>query len=347
MYGVDASLTADLQKLAGLQGGKIYVEGFYVGGKSLDENYVGAGEAPSALDAFQSNNVAKLYQLYYDQQFGGTNILIGKFDVQQQFGTTRPMDLFADKAQAMTMSYFTAGLVSANFPSVYPDTSVGLRIKQTFNDQWSVKAAVLNGEADSPDAAATSAVVFAPKYGVLGLGEVDYTPSKYTKLMAGVWTDTGQLTEWGHFTPTFAPVTTWGEVGEYVGAATRLYTIEGSRGIDGFFNLGASPSDTNFTDRSGDVGMTVTGLFEARPNDKMGIAFAIEHNSTDFKNFEGLFGTHLANYESLVEGTYRAKITDWLNLQPEVDYIWNPVLATPVKSAFAYGLHFELHRDFN
>jgi len=344
MYGVDASLTVNLQKLVGLQDAKIYVEGYYVGGKSL-ESFTGAEQAPSALDAFSSQNVAKLYQLYYEQQFAGTNILIGKFDVQQQFGTTHPMDLFANKAQAMTMTYFTAGLINLNFPSVYPDTSVGVRIKQQINDQWSVKVAVLNGEADSPDATNSSAVVFAPKYGVLGLGEVDYTPSKYTKLMAGVWTDTGQLTEWRYHA---APLTTWGEVGEYVGGATRIYTIEGSRGVDAFFNVGLAPSATNLADRSGDVGITVTGLFAARPNDKLGVAFALDHNSTDFKNFENLVaGKHLADYESVVEGTYRAKITDWLNVQPQVDYIGNPALASPAKSAFAFGLHFELHRDFN
>ena len=341
MWGVDASLTVDGQKLFGWQGATFYVEGFYVGGKSLDDDYVGAGEAPSALDAFGTMNTPKLYQAYYDQQIGNTNILIGKYDVQTQFGTTHPMDLFANKSQAMTMTYFTAGLVGTNFPSVYPDTSVGVRVKQTFNDQWSVKLGLLNGEADSPDATASTDVVIAPKYGALALAEVDYTPSKYTKLMVGTWADTGLLTAFQYHA---APTQTWGEIGEYVGGATRLYTIEGARGVDGFFNIGLAPGTTNLASFTAEAGVTITGLFSARPKDGVGIAVAYDQNSQDFKN---LYGGNLASYESVVEFTYRAKITDWLNVQPEVDYIGNPALAYPSKSAFAYGLHFELHREFN
>ena len=51
--------------------------------------------------------------------------------------------------------------------------------------------------------------------------------------------------------------------------------------------------------------------------------------------------------------TYRAKITDWLNLQPEADYIVHPQLGgqpgtgAPLNNALVVGLHFELHKEFN
>jgi porin len=353
IYGVDANLTIDAQKLFGLQGGKFYIEGFYVGGKSQDLDYTSALAAPSPLDAYGSMNLAKLYQLYYEQPFGATDILVGKYDLQQQFGTTAPMSLFGDKAQIINDALAAEGYaVGLNGPSEYPNTAVGLRVKQTFNNQWSVSVGLLDGEADSPVGRNATDVEIKNVYGALGIGEVDYTPDKYTKLMAGVWGETGQLDKMGQYTPTFAPVQTWGEAGGYVGGATRLYTIEGSRGVDGFFNIGVAPGDTNIVSGSVEGGLTFTGLIGARPKDQLGVAVAVTQPGSGFRALELLGGTHLATYETDYEATYRAKITDWLVLQPEADYIVHPSIGGaigggPLKNAFVFGLHFELHKEFN
>ena len=348
MYEVDASLSVDTQKLFGWQGGRFYVEGFYAGGNSLDFTYTGALQAPSALDAYDSMNLVKLYQLYYDQQIGNTNVMVGRFDVQQQFGTTRPMDLFANKAQAINYTFLAAGQAAGfNDPSIYPDTTIGLRIKQTFGSQWTVKLGLLNGLSDSPDARNTTDILIGPKEGALGIGEVDFTPDKYTKFMVGTWGLTGQLNKIAQFSPTYAQLTTWGDAGAYVGGATRLYTIEGNRGVDAFFNVGVTNAITNISDLSVDAGVTITGLFGARPNDKLGAAVGVIETTPGYQKLMYLYqGLQIAQYETAYELTYRAKITDWLAIQPEVDYITNPDIAGK-KSAFAYGLHFELHKEFN
>jgi porin len=353
MYGVDAALTIDAQKLLGLQGGKFYIEGFYVGGKSQDFGYTGALQAPSALDAYASMNIAKLYQAYYEMPFGATDVLVGKYDVQQQFGTTRPMELFADKAQQINLAFLAAGQGAGfNDPSVYPDTAVGLRIKQTINNQWSASFGLLDGMSDSPVGRNATDVEIKSVYGALAIGEVDYTPDKYTKLMVGSWGLTGQLDKLGQFSPSFAQLKTWGDAGAYVGGATRLYTIEGARGIDGFFNVGATNGIVNIVTNSADVGVTFTGLIPARPNDKLGVAVAVEENSSGFQKLLGFEGIHLATYETDYEFTYRAKITDWLTVQPEADYIVHPSAGGlpgvgPLKNAFVFGLHFELHKEFD
>jgi len=354
MYGFDASLGVDLQKLLGIPNARFYAEGFYVGGQSQDFKYTGALEAPSALDAFQSMDLGKLYQLYYEQQFGSTNVLVGKYDTQEQFGTTRPMDLFADKGQAINMAFLAAGQAAGyNDPSLYPNTAVGLRIKQTLNDQWTVKLGLLDGISDSPDARNTTDFVFGPQYGVLGIGEVDYAPDKYTKLIAGGWTITGQIDKLGQFSPTYKQLTTWGDAGGYFGGATRLYTIAGPRGIDGFFNVGLTNGVTNIIDKSFDAGLTFTGLLPFRPGDKLGAAVSVVENSQGWKNVSALYyGDKIANYETDYELTYRAKITDWLNVQPEADYIVHPSIGTrgngqPLPNALSVGFHFELHKEFN
>jgi porin len=353
IWGLDANLTIDAQKLFGMQGGKFFIEGFYVGGKSPGIDYMGSVEAPSSLDAFSSNNLAKLYQAYYEQTFGATDILVGKYDVQQQFGSTAPMVLFGSKANLMNDALTAAGYAAnLNGPSEYPNTSVGVRVQQTFNDQWTVKLGLLDGEADSPANRNPTDVQIKSVYGALGIGEIDYTPAKYTKLMAGVWGETGQLAKLGQYSPTFTPLETWGEVGAYVGGATRLYTFQGARGIDGFFNVGVAPGDTNIVSRSYEGGLTFTGPIGFRPKDQLGFAVAAEENSSGYQKLVGLAGIHLATYEVDYEATYRAKITDWLTIQPEADYDVHPSAGGipgvgPLKNAFVFGLHFELHKEFD
>jgi porin len=297
--------------------------------------------------------LAKLYQAYYEQTFGATDILVGKYDVQQQFATTAPMSLFGAKAQFMNMAFTIAGYAGGlNGPSEYPNTAVGLRVQETLNNQWTVKFGLLDGEADSPGPRNPTDVEIKSIYGALAVGEVDYTPVAHTKLMAGVWGETGQLDKLGQYSPTFTPLQTWGEAGAYVGGATRLYTIEGARAIDGFFNVGVAPGDTNLINRSVDAGLTFTGPIGFRPKDELGFAVAVAENSSGYQKLVSLEGSHLATYETDYELTYRAKLTDWLVLQPEADYVVHPSAGAaigggPLRNAFVFGLHFELHKEFN
>ncbi len=64
-----------------------------------------------------------------------------------------------------------------------------------------------------------------------------------------------------------------------------------------------------------------------------------------------LGGVYVASYETAFELTYRAKINDWMTVQPEFDYIVHPGLGaqangTPLKNALVFGLHFELHNEW-
>jgi porin len=297
------------------------------------------------LDAYGSTNMVKLYQAYYEQRFGATDVLVGKYDVQTQFATTRPMELFGNKGQAMNMAFMLMGAASGfNGASTYPNSAVGLRVKQTLNDQWSLKLGVLDGMADRPNGA--TGILIKDTYGALGIGEVDFTPAAHTKLMAGVWGDTGKFNKLGQFTSTFAPIKTWGTTGEYVGGATRLYTIEGARGVDGFVNVGFADEATSIFNHSLNAGVTVTGLIDARPTDKLGFAVAVGENSPGFRKVMLLTGHSIAKYETAYEATYRAKLTSWLVVQPEVEYIVNPA-GGGKKNAFVFGLHFELRGEFH
>jgi porin len=351
MHAGDASLSIDGDKL-GWAGSKFYAEGFYVTGKSLDSVYTGAWSPPSALDVFGSTDCFRLYQMFYEQKIAHTDILVGIYDMQQQFGATQPSDVFFNRAFGWNQALGISGIVSGlNQPSSYPNTTLGLRIKQQINDQWTAKFGLVNGMADDGSHPRATDILINSHNGVLALGEVDYSPFARTKLMAGYW---GYTSKFADFASVFArPHASYGTSGGYVGANTRVYTIEGSRGVDTFINLGAANSSVNIVDRSLNGGVTVTGLFDARPHDKLGFAVNVMHLSTPYQTmFDSIYklgttGDKVPEYETDFELTYHAAINDWLVIQPDIQYIIHPAIASNGKNALVFGVHLELSKLFN
>lgn len=345
MGSVDASLGVDLQKLLGIQDARIFIEGYYVGGTSLDFNYTGALALPSAADGLVAMRQVKLYQAYYEQSFGSLDVLLGKYDIQQQFATTPPMELFGNRSLGLSETLVLSGPNGVG-TSTYPNTAVGTRVKYKLNDQWTVKFGMLDGVADNTDDSSTD-FIFSSKYGIMGIAEVDYTPIARTKLMVGGWGYTGKFDKTGEFNPDGTMQQTYGNSGVYVGGTTRIYTIAGSRGVDAFFMTGYSDPAINLVSEAASAGITVTGLLDSRPTDKFGAAVAVNRTSEGFRQLAALGGGHLPEQEIAFEVTYRARLNDWLVVQPEIDYIMNPALAGNKKEAFVFGLHLELSKLFN
>ena len=48
------------------------------------------------------------------------------------------------------------------------------------------------------------------------------------------------------------------------------------------------------------------------------------------------------HYETSVEATYRAPITNWLTAQPDIQYIMNPGYNPSLRNDVVVGVHFEI-----
>jgi porin len=342
MNQVLGQLHVDAGKAFGWTGGSIVLEGFYENANSLDTQYLGAIQDPSLIDT-SGVSMFRLYQAYYKQDIGNTNLLIGIYDLETEFGITRPMDIFFNGAYAWT---FTLDQSGRNGPSTYPNTSLAFRVRQKLNDQWSVQAAVLDGVPDSVKHPDANAVIFTKTNGAMLIGEVDYTPTKTTKIMAGYWYYTGQFDAINQFGADGSQRQVFGSSGGYVGAATRLYSQTARRGLDGFVNVGFAGSTTNIIDRSLNLGLTYTGLLDARPYDRVGVAAGIVHGSPAFKNVQIAETGGFKNYETNIELTWRAPITKWLTIQPDIQYYINPGMTPTLKNDLLLLVHFEISHVF-
>jgi porin len=348
MYNADARLTIDADKAYGWSGGRFVLEGFYQSRNSISNGYVNGADWQSAID---SGGVAmwRLYQAYYEQTIGSTDILFGIYDLETDFSVTKPMQLFLSKNLTWNTALDEAGTAPQSGvigPGNYPYTPLALRVRENLNAHWSVQAVIADGAADNPNNPAQNGIYFSSRYGALGIAEVDYTPIAYTKTMVGVWALTSKLPTNNLTNPDGSPRETYGEQGVYFGGTTRLYSGTGRRGLDGFFTAGFSTPESTNVSQSFNTGLVYTGFFDGRPYDKMGITVAENANPASYRQAQIALGNAVSYYETNFEATYRAKINSWLTMQPDFQYIIHPGYNPAVKNDILIGLHFEIGHLF-
>ena len=346
MQNIDAQLSVDTERAYGWTGGRFFIEGFYGNGPSFNENFIGSVQDASVIDVGR-NNMARLYQVYYDQHVAatGTDIRVGVMDIETEFGITRAMDPFFNGAFAWTTTLDHSG-EQLNGPSTFPNTSLGIRVRQKITDQLSIQGAVLNGMADLPDSSRAIDIEINRQNGALAIAEIDYTPIARTKIYGGYWQYTGLFDTQNEFNDDGSVRQVWGSHGAYVGAGTRLYTIEGPRGLDAFVNFGVADDRTNEVDRSVNAGLTWTGLIASRAADKLSFGVSTAHAGNPFQQAQIAAVGSVHTYETVFEVTYRARVNEWLTVQPDVQYIINPGFDPTLKNAFMFGLHFEVGKRF-
>jgi porin len=83
-------------------------------------------------------------------------------------------------------------------------------------------------------------------------------------------------------------------------------------------------------------GLNYLGLIPGRGQDEVGIAAdhaVINDNLVDAGGWD--------NFESVIEITYKARITHCVSIQPDLQYVIHPSASANIKDAFVAGLRFE------
>ena len=336
MNDIDAAFSVDTGKAFGWTGGTFFAEAFYANGVSTGNGWVGAVNVQSPIDTGADVPMFRIYQLYYDQDFGKTDVRFGIYDLSTEFSLTKPQNLFLSGNLTWNSALDEAGLAPLGGsvgPGSYPATPLALRIRQDFGNGFSGQFALADGADDNPNNPAANGVYFSRAYGALAIGEADWTPDKHTKLMAGAWGLSSKLPDFGEFNADGSQRMTYGEFGGYVGGAARLYAQTPRRGLDAFFTFGVSSPQSTDVAQSFNSGLVYTGLFDARPTDKAGVSMNVNFASDNWRRYEASLGDPIAHNELSFEATYRAKINEYLTIQPDVQYIARTGYSTTLKKS--------------
>jgi porin len=144
-----------------------YLDALWLQG-GLPSNFIGDAQGVSSISA---PNAVKLYEAWVQKNFVGNHlsVLVGLYDLNSEFYTLQSARLFLNSSFGIGPEFALSGVEG---PSIFPDTSVGMRIAFKPAEGVVIRTAVLDGvPVDRPNG---SHGIFEAGDGALIVGEVAF-----------------------------------------------------------------------------------------------------------------------------------------------------------------------------
>jgi porin len=303
-----------------------YFEFLFSQGPSLSDR-VGDVQYASNIEA---SSGSRIYQAYMEQSFAEDRIalLVGIEDLGSEFYQTDSSGLFLNSSFWVGPELSRTGSGEAQ-ASVYPYPGLAARLKVIPIADWTVRAAVYEGDPERRN--------LSPDQGVLGMTEISHAHQiggQAGKLAVGGWTFSQAFDDLSATSPDGVPVQAKNH-GAYFLFDQKLYSrVQGEKaGISYFLRTGFSTPEVNSIDQSVETGLSSVGLFPARIDDQLGLAVARAHASSYSIG---------SPTETSIELTYRAQVKSWLAIQPDLQYIISPAGDPGTPNAVVAGARTEL-----
>jgi len=330
---LDAIFTLDGEKIAGVKGlsAKIHLLNNF--GGHPDSDLIGSAQGIDNIEV--ARGAGKLYQAFIEQNLfdDRLSILAGLYDLNSEFYFTNSSALFIHPTFGIGTDISQSG---QNGPSIFPFTSVGSRVRVKPTEETYVQAVILDGVPGDVDHVHGTHIDFDKNDGWLVVGETGYIPDG-AKFAVGSWYYTEKF---DHLTLTDAKERSQGA---YIIGEKQLYEESKDQGLTAFARLGFANSEVNQFDYAWSTGLVYTGLVPGRDEGKLGFAVTGTHNGSEFKESSISSGTSVDSAETTFELTYNDKITQWLSVQPDIQYIVNPGTDKELDNALVIGTRFTVN----
>lgn len=363
-WGVEAAYTADLLRnmSGGIESGNAYLDGFdviasldaertwgwagvrlhghvqYNNGAEFSANRVGDVQSVSNIEGV---GTWRVYELWAEMQFGAAeaprSVRFGLYDLNSEFDSIDSAGLFLNASHGIGPEYAQSGL---NGPSIFPVTSLALRLRrESVNSYWQLAALdAVPGDRDNPT---RSGIHLSGEEGALLAGEWGMSRGRLSKLAVGAWSYTGRFDSLNEIDPVSgSPIRGRGNRGLYALVDVAIGEVAGRR-VDGFVRIGAAEDKFNAVADYLGAGLVVSAPFSARPDDQFGLAIATAGAGNSLRGVALGSGVPLQRRETTIELTYRATVTDWLTLQPDLQYVRQPGFDASLQDASVIGLRLE------
>jgi len=330
------------------------------------------GSQPSNLsgDAQGISNIAgpagfKLYEAWLQYNFldARASALAGLYDLNTEFYRLRSASLFLNSSFGIGPEFAQSGAAG---PSIFPDTSVGLRLAYKPAPDVVFRAAALDGvPLDRPGGGSgifargdgvllvgEAAFLDRPRPGkeskrsALGIGRASNLPPYDNKFAIGVWHYTAKFSDLSATAPNGTAAQHRGSNGAYAILERLLFQTQADPGwrVNGFLQAGIGDDRVDRFGSYVGAGLTATGLVPGRPDDMMGAAVAAARNSSHYIDEQTQQGARVAGAEIALELSYLAPINDWLAVQPDLQYVVHPNTDPTLKNALV--LQFQCTLSF-
>jgi porin len=329
---LNADLTFDLGKLAGLDGLTFNLSGNWASGTNLSSDDI--GNFFVVAQSFAGDRV-RLYTLYLDQSLfeGRLDIKLGRFAPGDDFLSWPQYTFFVNIA--LNPAIFATQINVPGFTAA-PIGSLGARVRAKPVDSFTATVGMFYSD-PARDLANTAGIDFG--LDVTGTGYLTMVELAYLHNHGeGDGGKSGTYRLGGYYDsnrfPTFRDpeVLRRGNWGIYVLADQIVYR-DSNPGSQRVLGVGGSlvfaPLQSINTIPLFVSGAVVyRGLLRSRPRD-----------ITAFAAYVGAFSRDLPgqNVETVLELTHTVRLTPWLNVQPDIQYVINPSGRSSTKNALVIG----------
>jgi porin len=328
---LDLVLPADLDRLFGLARTRALVHVIHNNGASFSGDVTGDLQAISNIET--GTRMTRPLQAWVEHH-GRRNdwsVRVGLYDVNSEFDSLDASGVFLSGAHGMGTDIAQSG---RNGPSTFPITSLGIRFARTLSPSTVLRIAVLDGVPDDAENPQRSTININAQEGAFSIAELDFT-GKSIRLLGGAWGYSSPLPD---ISQELGP-----HYGEHrsMGVYFRGETLPGDdtgSGAKAFFRVGVASDRTNAFDRFGSVGLSWAGLYASRPDDEAGVAILWAGSGRPQRELMRHQGVNASASEFAAELTYKFAATDWLAIQPSVQFIFNPGLDRNAQNILAAGL---------
>ncbi|MEO8225184.1 MAG: carbohydrate porin [Gammaproteobacteria bacterium] len=339
---LDLQLAADRGAILGIPGLSGLLYGLYNNAHQFSEKYVGDAQIVSNIEGPRA---WRLYEAWLDwAPIAGDgdrdtfSARLGLYDLNSEFDATETGGLFLNGAQGVGTDFGQSG---ENGPSIFPVTSLALRLNATSSTGAYGQFAVLDGVPGDPADGSSNRIHLSGKDGALLVLEGGWSGGAWRKLALGLWRYTADFDRLAATTPAGDPVRDDGNDGWYAIADRTLWS-GGERTVAGFLRVGQADDRFNTFDGYLGVGGSLGGFVPGRPDDTVGVGMAVAFTGSEYRAARALDGAGADRHETSLELTYRAPLTSWLTIQPDIQYVINPGTDPALDNALVVILRFEL-----
>lgn len=326
---VDLTVTLDTERLGLWPEGTLFVYLQNGHGRGLTDDHVDDVQTLSNIDA---NAFTQISEYWIEQRLfeNRLRIKLGKQDTNADFCA---LDYGGDFINS------SFGVIPTVPLPTFPDPALGIAAILAPTDSIALGLGVYDGASNGRTSGFDT--TFDGDGGTFGIAELVLRTSLWDEAWRagtyrlGIWYHSDEFEE---ITATPEPESFAGNHGIYLAFDQRLHKEQADpqdqQGIGAFAQFGWTPADRNPLTLYVGGGVTYTGALADRDQDVLGVGVAHARFSDRVKRLEG------RTHETAVETFYRAQITPWLVVQPDLQFVANP--GGDGNDAFIAGLRFAI-----
>ncbi|WP_256924231.1 carbohydrate porin [Sphingomonas sp. IBVSS2] len=316
-FGLDdlnIEVDGDLARLVGWKGARFHIGLLNnLGGRPNDV----AGTLQGVDNIEVASPKLRLFEIWVEQKLGSaTTLRAGLYDLNSEFYASEASGLLLAPAFGVGSEIAATG---PNGPSIFPTTALAVRIEQRFGGAGFARVAVLNATAGALGDDRGSALDF--HHGALLIGEAGLEKDG-DKLALGAWGYTRRQDDIADIDDTGNPIRRKAR-GAYVIAEKALGDQDGPFATTLFARAGISDGRTTPYKGGWQAGLRAAHVVRGRDDSQFSIGVNQAYLADGYRDLLRAGGVRTAAAENAIELTYSDRLTSFLTLQPDLQFIWN------------------------